>query len=458
MFFYSEVRCLREAIARMIFVVVLAAFAAGSVAAEPFFVGGIQVNEPDHDVWVNNLERYGLNTVSVTVYAHQGNWDSDHLWWDKTNQSVIHEIQTAKQKGLQVVLILRVALDHAFEKNRFLWHGMIMPKTQVQLRSWFAQYRRFVLAWAKKAQQYNVEVLGVASELSALTSTAAVKDIPALATYYLGEVQQQQYKQALIRNSDKIPEKYLASAGGKRFASLEHYLDAQIIAFRNWAKTVTSYGTENKIGAINIRRAVLDAEWRKLISEVRRVFKGKLTYAANFDQYTEVGFWSALDIIGINAYFPLRKETMEQTARARTLYGELLENWKALLQAMVRFRVKEGLGTMPVLFTELGYLYRKDATVAPWAGSGFYLLGEPPVQRLVVAVDQPVDFQERTLALRALREAVSQVEPNLLQGLLYWKLSTKPAHYDIEPFVVVLGDTRDEQMLAALAAFGKGFP
>src|SRR5690606_41666481 len=45
--------------------------------------------------------------------------------------------------------------------------------------------------------------------------------------------------------------------------------------------------------------------WKNLIVEVREIFGGKLTYASNWDSYTVPRFWSDLDYIGINAYFPL---------------------------------------------------------------------------------------------------------------------------------------------------------
>ena len=35
--------------------------------------------------------------------------------------------------------------------------------------------------------------------------------------------------------------------------------------------------------------------WRKLIQEIRGVYKGKLTYAANWDEYQQVPFWDAVD-------------------------------------------------------------------------------------------------------------------------------------------------------------------
>ena len=49
--------------------------------------------------------------------------------------------------------------------------------------------------------------------------------------------------------------------------------------------------------------------WRYLIQEVRKVYSGKLTYAANwYQEYERVIFWDDLDYIGIQAYFPLTKK------------------------------------------------------------------------------------------------------------------------------------------------------
>ena len=46
-------------------------------------VGGIQVNEPSLGRWVEALDEAGLDTVAVTDYAKQGDWDSANLWWDE---------------------------------------------------------------------------------------------------------------------------------------------------------------------------------------------------------------------------------------------------------------------------------------------------------------------------------------------------------------------------------------
>lgn len=52
-------------------------------------------------------------------------------------------------------------------------------------------------------------------------------------------------------------------------------------------------------------------DWLSLIRHCRDVLEGSsclLSYAANFDEFEQVPFWSALDEIGVDAYFPLSTE------------------------------------------------------------------------------------------------------------------------------------------------------
>lgn len=85
--------------------------------------------------------------------------------------------------------------------------------------------------------------------------------------------------------------------------------------------------------------------WRNLIQKIRRVYHGKLTYAANWDDFWEFPLWSQFDYIGIDAYFPLN------SARTPSL-EELRQDWHAPLKALdyyARYMQK------PILFTEYGY-------------------------------------------------------------------------------------------------------
>jgi len=140
-------------------------------AGDEFLLGGIQVNEPDLGGWLDALQAEGMNTVSVTRYARQGDWDTDQLSFDPDDDGIVPEIRAARKRGMHVVLILRVALDSAYERNRFLWHGMIAPRTDELLDGWFERYGAFAEHWAAIAEREGVDVLMIASEMNSLTST-----------------------------------------------------------------------------------------------------------------------------------------------------------------------------------------------------------------------------------------------------------------------------------------------
>lgn len=99
--------------------------------------------------------------------------------------------------------------------------------------------------------------------------------------------------------------------------------------------------------------------WKKLIAEVRKVYKGKITYAENWDTYDKFPHWALLDFIGIDAYFPLSEEKTPTVAH-------LLEKWQP-----VKTQIKHlSLQTQkPVLFTEYGYRSIDYTTLRPWDSS-----------------------------------------------------------------------------------------
>ncbi len=96
--------------------------------------------------------------------------------------------------------------------------------------------------------------------------------------------------------------------------------------------------------------------WKDLISEIRTVYSGKLTYAANWDNYQNVKFWDELDFIGIDAYFPLSTEKQPSVE-------DLLKAWQPQKQALQEFGSSHG---KPVLFTEYGYRSVEFCSKAPW--------------------------------------------------------------------------------------------
>jgi len=420
-----------------------------------FFLGGIQDNEDNHEHWLDALEGAGMNTISVTDYAHQGDWDTDHMWWDDENPGLVAELRAAKARGLHVVLILRVAIDHAFERNEFLWHGMIMPKNDDLIRSWFEQYTRFTLRWAEIAEREGVDVLMIGSEMNALASTLPLEEAPPLEEYYLDEEKQAERREQLLAYEEVIEGRHLSMPERDAYPDFETYIEARIATEREWATQVASATEAISLGRLNQRRELLQEEWTTLVARLREVYTGPMGYAANFDQYHEVGFWPELDMMGINAYFKVRDHLLAADEEEQ-LGDHLQGGWQAVLDDIAAFRATHDLEEKPLIFTEMGYTWRKNSTLEPWADVGFSLIPvseDSEERQLLVWRDQPEDLNERALAVRALHDAHARLAKPFLRGILYWKLSTVPSHHDIESFVMLLEQDPPDPMAAELRRF-----
>jgi hypothetical protein len=101
-----------------------------------------------------------------------------------------------------------------------------------------------------------------------------------------------------------------------------------------------------------------DPEWRKIISEVRKVYPGKLVYAANWDNYKNINFWTDLDYVGIDAYFPLSYESDPSAEDLKKGW----EKWKCDIE------IWQSQINKPVIFTEIGYPSTRHAPYTPWKG------------------------------------------------------------------------------------------
>ena len=95
---------------------------------------------------------------------------------------------------------------------------------------------------------------------------------------------------------------------------------------------------------------------RQVIGRIRREFTGPLVYSANFDSWEKVGFWDALDFIGVSAYFPL-SDTDDPSLE------ELEAGWS---QALAPLEVASKRWGRPVLLTEAGFPSIASAARAPW--------------------------------------------------------------------------------------------
>jgi hypothetical protein len=96
--------------------------------------------------------------------------------------------------------------------------------------------------------------------------------------------------------------------------------------------------------------------WRSLISAVRKVYHGKLTYAANWDNYRKIEFWDDLDYIGIDAYFPLSDKSEPSDE-------ELIEQWEVIAEELEEFSDRWNKN---ILLTEFGFQSTRGAAGGHW--------------------------------------------------------------------------------------------
>ncbi|OUS03555.1 glycoside hydrolase [Flavobacteriales bacterium 33_180_T64] len=96
--------------------------------------------------------------------------------------------------------------------------------------------------------------------------------------------------------------------------------------------------------------------WHNLIKEIKTIYKGKLTYAANWDEFKRTPFWSALDYIGIDAYFPVSNKQTPTVEGCRVGW----QKHKTIIKSLSETYNK------PILFTEYGYRSVDYTGKEPW--------------------------------------------------------------------------------------------
>ncbi len=116
-------------------------------------------------------------------------------------------------------------------------------------------------------------------------------------------------------------------------------------------------GTELKTSILN-----QPERWNKLIHKIKEIYKGELTYAANWDGEQDVfPFWNEMDYIGIQGYFPL-------TTYENATVEQIKVGWKPHIE---KLKTISNVVHKPILFTEIGYRSASNATIKPWEWNDF---------------------------------------------------------------------------------------
>lgn len=217
------------------------------------------------------MSKTGVNTVQIVPTWYQNDIDSLVIKRVEnrtpSDESIIHAIKKAHEYGMAVMLKPHIDLLKE-EGNYRLDIGFTKEE---DWQEWFCHYKKFILSYARMAEENKVEFFCVGTELS----YAATKD-------------------------------------------------------EYWSEYI--------------------------IPAVREVYSGKITYAANWDDYQNVKFWGSLDYAGIDAYFPLtNKENPE--------FEDIKTGWEKWLKEI---RLWQADVQKPVVFTECGYCSADLAARKPW--------------------------------------------------------------------------------------------
>jgi hypothetical protein len=217
---------------------------------------------------IEEIADLGADTVLFSVNGYQEHVESTRISPspDETpsDEDWLRIFAVARDRGLRIILMPKVLLS---DPRGNAWRGKIQPTSWDE---WFAQYRAFVMHFARLAELSDVEVFSVGSEL----------------------------------------------------ITTEKFTD----------------------------------RWRSIVADVRSVYRGRLTYSANWDHYTGIRFWDDLDLIGMTTYHKLSDEPAPSLEALRAKWLEIrrdIEKWR------------KGVGK-PLLFTEAGWCSQEGCSVEAW--------------------------------------------------------------------------------------------
>ncbi|MCD6427440.1 MAG: endo alpha-1,4 polygalactosaminidase [Caldisericaceae bacterium] len=220
---------------------------------------------------LNRLKSDGFNQIAICIIWYQKTKDSVTIREDENmsppDEKIVYLIEEAHKRGMGVMLRPYVNIE---EGNS--WEGQIDFGNNSSLWGrWFESYERFVLHYAKIAQEEDVELFSVGAELE---------------------------------------------------------------------------GTVNETG-----------HWEKVIKDVRKVYNGKILYAANWGNEENVKFFDKLDYISLDFYPTLsEKKNPSESDFENALRNECIPQLRSLY-----LKYKK-----PIILSETGFRSIDSAYTDPW--------------------------------------------------------------------------------------------
>jgi hypothetical protein len=184
------------------------------------------------------------------------------------------------------------------------------------------------------------------------------------------------------------------------FASYSEFIN-------HYAKLAQAHGVEQFcVGTELVGTSHREADWRKVVADVRERFTGPITYAGNHGtEDVGITWWDAVDYIGIDAYYVL-------TDKTDPTLDELKAAWvdKGYVDTMAGLAEKYG---KPILITEIGYRSADGTIRTPWDWE-----------------DLPLDLEEQADAYEAALAALWN-QP-WLAGIYWWNWDVNPQKGGLE--------------------------
>lgn len=136
-------------------------------------------------------------------------------------------------------------------------------------------------------------------------------------------------------------------AGELKPRNLETWFKNYTGYLQRYASLAQNLGVDGFVFGTEMSQLDKLEDWRGVVSALRKIYTGRLGYAANWDSEA-TSFWDLLDFIGIDAYYPILN----------------LSSWH--LNHEKRIEPLQLIYGKPIIFTEIGYRSARGAASEPW--------------------------------------------------------------------------------------------
>ena len=126
----------------------------------------------------------------------------------------------------------------------------------------------------------------------------------------------------------------------------------------NWARIAEEENVDAFIIGTELKSFVAyrPQYWEELIDEVKQIYKGPISYSANWDNFQNISFWDKLYFIGVNGYFPISPASVPSATDSESSWTPI----KLALENISQMTDKK------ILITEYGYRNILHAGLKPW--------------------------------------------------------------------------------------------